>query len=56
MRKILLKMREKMRQPKMSNFLFLFWMFQGWFTFGVFKNIFHSYNFIKFYYIKFQKS
>ena len=30
-----LKMREKMRQPKMSKFLSLFWMFHRWLTLGV---------------------
>ncbi len=39
MRKILLKMREKVRQPKMSKFLSIFWTLRVWFTFVGFKNI-----------------
>ena len=36
MRKLLLKMGKKMRQPKMSTFLLYFWAFQGGFTFLIF--------------------
>ena len=52
MRKILLKMREKVRQPKMSKFLSIFWTLRVWFTFVGFKNILWNFNNIKFYYIK----
>ncbi len=40
MREILLKMREKMRQPKMSTFYCIFARFRGGLVFDCFKIIF----------------
>ena len=50
MREVLLKMREKIRQPKMATFLLHFCTFQGWFGFKFFKK-----NYFEFYFIFLQK-